>query len=1485
MFRCLCFSVSVASLIVAATMAMPRYAPAASGAAAAGEPVALEPGGLEQRWSVPGRTGQQVRLTAGQTLEVSVHVEQPSRLPDNARLTCAWKLVTADDPALAPRGPDGAAAGAHAAAARAPDAFGIYTAPTANWSKLLHALDADLFLVYRAPVAGVYELTVSPEEGSVKLFNGPRWRESGTAPQSRPVPDSVNWPAGAAVDVTVRLRPMIVAGEEAARMSIEAEPNDTPEQAQLLALPAGDDEISMHVIGSSDDIEYFDNGQVGASGDDWFRIDYRGTEKRLLTACLSIPDQQVAAQIRAYRIDPVAGPAGLRPAVPGQLLPVIVYDEGRNENERSHQQSEQHRIAINRWVEPGQSYFLRVEANAPGYELEVRVVRPAPFEDPRRAVRQALYDHIGQVDSWLTNRPRGASVERRIRDSGNLLGTNCMSCHTQSGVWGPAIPFTLGYAPQNRMLWRHLINTCYQSLRPTNELKDAANNTSLAPYDLGDGPAGTRVAGHAVVELERYMTPRRLQSMQARRVANFVLQSGDPGGVNAAGPGANVGQAVVFNYTGEILWTAWKASGEARFFHALEDRARRMLDLEPKFNDDLNHRVEFLCRYFPPAAEYQAAVERYAATEQTDDKKRSEVVAAATALSARIAAQVAADVARIRAIQLEGGGWSFDPGTAAAGAKGDAAGLQGWTVTDLAADPSPTATALIALHAAGAGVDDPAIKRGVAALLKMQHPTGYWKIKSETGFVATSYSMHALSRLFPATPQPPVTPADIPAGAGLPAELRRVRDLANAQDPKFTAQLVEAARHPSPLVRFVACVGLGYIYPEAGVKPLVENLGHPSKMVREAAHWGLRETLIDDRGWDDLFAAADSRDDATREAAVRALVMKVDGVLPQSAVSWDRLTGLLARALNDDPHPGVRAWATRAAWQWWIWNPPVREAINKAWVKLLLRDEPQTIVENAIRYQSHALFIANGHAANATSTHQYRELATLFADLQAALNEAQAHDAPRARRLMDRLVAIAATFYSQRGGDGGPGQLGYATPGAADLFGDVVLSRLGEIEQQPAGDQRELLVRLTLESAANIKHRKLQERLVEYSLNGPEELRSIAAASISDPRQASLVAVPEQLEPMYKQLLRGANDPARRSTLSDPVLKMYRVQWIIPELREQRDKILPYLVPEMDTYREPAEVAAMTDVPARQAAERAADAAWYLAEGLGKAISENKDLHIDALLEAFPEQAQNGAEARFWLRTVPWVLSFQRKLPEVQKNDKTVLPLDAYEAVRTRALRLFLTQLKQPADRRNREEAVKLANETSLRRNPEVLSALGELVKFEPDKATVERVKNVLSQTQGNFDRDLAAAVRKEPVQRFPDGALPADFIEDVTYFRDYVQPEMSRVLRGDERSCLICHGEPGRVPSMELHRPDEVGYLPVDKLLANYRILQDRVNVRDVEKSKLLRKPLNVQTGEEDGHQGGRRYQPTDEGYQILRKWALNQTQIQAKYKAVTTP
>jgi hypothetical protein len=1413
---------------------------------------------------IPGPSRSSIQLAVGQTVEISCRIVAPSQLPANARVSVEWRLL---DSAKMPLYAEGAGA------EREATGLEIYTDPTANWSKLLHALDADVYLVYRAPVAGSYELVIRPEEGPITLFDGDRWREKGQVDELLRSPTKVVWPKDVRAKIDIVVRSLDLSPQADLGLIVEYEPNDTPEQAVPIPLRETDEDYTLHVVGGSDDIEYFDNGKVGASGDDWYRIDFGDREERLLTACLSIPDQQVAARIRCYVLS--ADQAEKRA---GKLLPLTrEYSGGKNTNERVHQQTEPHRIAINRKLKPNNVYFLRVEANSPGYELELRIVRPSPYSDPRRAIRQAMYDHIGQVDSWLVNRPRAVSVERRIRDTGNLLGTGCMSCHTQAGVWGPAIPLAFGYRPQNIQLMRHLVNTCYQSMRPTNQLIDAANNASLAPLDLGDGPAGTRVAGHAAVAYERYRPPSKLHSFQAIRAANNILQTADPSGVNAAGPGANVGRGVVLNYAAEVVESAWRATGDPKYFRALEDKARSVMLMKPKFTDDLAHRVELLSRYFPK--DYIRLAAEVAKKEREAPQETSRVPydtaptssQDATALWQQIQQQIIQDLDRLEAIQNDDGSWGFSPGKP--NKEGD-----GWRIVDQSqGEPSPTALALIALEAGGLDRDHPVIADGVKALLAMQKSTGYWKGSSLTGFVSTGYAMNALARLYPTEP-PSYFRDDFESKTAetLLETIRRVRDLSVTEQSEFLPMMLEAAKHSSPLVRYWAMIALGSVHTDACVAPLVRSFSDRTKMVREAAHWGLRQTLIDDRGWTQVLAATESPDDYTREVAMRALVMRVDGVLPVSNLSWSDLTDTLAAGMNDDPHPAVRAWAMRAAWNWWYWNPPVRHAINQAWLELLTRPETDALVENAIRYQSHALFVVNGHHANASNTHQYKELGALFTLLNDVYERTAASENEKRKRLTGRLVGIAATYYSTAGGDGGPGQMGYATPAANELFGQAFMEYFQEMEQggEPVTTET-TIVQVALEGSANISHKQLQQKLINYSLKGPENLRTIAASSVSDPRSAQLVAVPEMIEPLVQQIYRGAMDPPRRPQLSDPIIKMFgRVRWSVPDNVEQQQEILGYLIPKLNEYYSQPQIEAITDTARRDEIVRKMSADRYLSEQLGDVLGRNPDLHFETVLEFFPDQVENPLQARFWLPSVPWILTYDQPLPELgvvtQSHDD-----DSLAVYRERALRLFLQLLTLDAERKTRELAVNMAQATELRRHPEVIAALRTMLEFDKNPTVGRKIRNIMSQQ--DLIAQLTAAVKREqplrvPIDQSGNVSLPAEFVEDFRFFRDYVTPEMNRPQRADERSCFSCHGVPDRVPPLTLKKPNKVGYLSVTNLLSNYRLLQDRIDFDDFERSKLLRKPLNIQTGNEDGHQGGLRYRPIDPGYLVLRTWVANQ-------------
>src|SRR5215831_6779915 len=175
-----------------------------------------------------GRWEKRLALQRGETFELSVGLPTPSSLPRHGRVGVRWTLVEAEKTG-------GAMPTQSSLLARQPDAFGIYTKPTADWKKVLHALDSDLYLVYRAPVAGLYALEIAPITDEATVFEGSRWREDGAAPQAVTFPRETPWPAAKSVPLTVTINPVELNAET--DMGVEAEPNDIPEMAQEIALP------------------------------------------------------------------------------------------------------------------------------------------------------------------------------------------------------------------------------------------------------------------------------------------------------------------------------------------------------------------------------------------------------------------------------------------------------------------------------------------------------------------------------------------------------------------------------------------------------------------------------------------------------------------------------------------------------------------------------------------------------------------------------------------------------------------------------------------------------------------------------------------------------------------------------------------------------------------------------------------------------------------------------------------------------------------------------------------------------------------------------------------------------------------------------------------------------------------------------------------------------------------------------------------------
>jgi hypothetical protein len=255
---------------------------------------------LERKILLPAPWQQTLSLTEDQVVELSVRIPQPSQLPRHGRVGVSWSLV---EEASDPEAKGAKAATPVSFASRKADAFEIMTHPTANWEKTLHALDPDAYVVYRPPVSGEYRLKVAPIVEGPTPFEGPRWRETGKAPSAVTFPRVTPWPKGSAVQVSISLQPLELGEAGAQALEVETEPNDTPEMAQPISLPSGEGIQRLLISAGADDIEYFDNGKVGQSGDDWFQFTSEGTEPRLLTCNLAIPDQTLAARLRLYTLD------------------------------------------------------------------------------------------------------------------------------------------------------------------------------------------------------------------------------------------------------------------------------------------------------------------------------------------------------------------------------------------------------------------------------------------------------------------------------------------------------------------------------------------------------------------------------------------------------------------------------------------------------------------------------------------------------------------------------------------------------------------------------------------------------------------------------------------------------------------------------------------------------------------------------------------------------------------------------------------------------------------------------------------------------------------------------------------------------------------------------------------------------------------------------------------------------------------------------
>ena len=294
--------------------------------------IAVAAPAVSERFTFDGSWSRSWELTEGQAIELQVRLEQPSALPANARIEAVW-----DGPDLQASAWDG-------------DRRERGVESTADWAKVLHALDPDVHTVYRAPQAGTYTLRLETVTDRAQPL-GEIPHDTGLAPVTTPLP--ARTPSVSDIAISIELRP--------SRLSLTVrwcwKPSPITRRSRRPPCGFQDalDEQVLYVIGGADELEYYNNARVGMTPDDWYRIEYKGSEPKFLSANLQVvgtgserqnPFLQGGSAERGgtpragcsnsydfANFNPIPYVHPPATVVPGPV-PVYTYEEGRALNER-----------------------------------------------------------------------------------------------------------------------------------------------------------------------------------------------------------------------------------------------------------------------------------------------------------------------------------------------------------------------------------------------------------------------------------------------------------------------------------------------------------------------------------------------------------------------------------------------------------------------------------------------------------------------------------------------------------------------------------------------------------------------------------------------------------------------------------------------------------------------------------------------------------------------------------------------------------------------------------------------------------------------------------------------------------------------------------------------------------------------------------------------------------------------------------------------
>jgi hypothetical protein len=1211
--------------------------------------------------------------------------------------------------------------------------------------------------------------------------------------------------------------------------NVEAEPNDTWQDANEF-------QLGKTMFATADDIPYIAplnadttkykrgyeqtpeyNDRLPEGGADWFKFNFTEDTPKLVHFEIDLLERDnIPVDVSVFTIennqakpyekgaDPVTPPHEVQ-ALPGNKFTTRVLTKG--------------------------TYYVKVEARHPAYQLRTYVYDLPPYTNPvqaeaaRKAVRAGMDFIVSAGDSWHANTPRHGGIVNRVSNNHNET-MGCVACHaTHFPLRAELTAKQNGYAINKRAAVQFLTERFYNTTRPFYGHPEASWTRVIS--------ASANVLSRMAALLNIYETEvtGERHTEYLKGVVNY-LKLYYKGRTYLPPDETNGNTPLVSAY--EVAMYSWKAFDEYAKQAGDKESLEYRYQVRKLIEQDRHKNLIDLC--------YQTQAMTMIDREGYADK-------------------IKRNAERLLSLQRADGQWSmlFEP--------------------DSASVEFQTGHSLYTLALAGYKPDHPQIKKAVAYLLARQQEWGGWFDPRQsyenfrTPFRETQFAVMALSQLYPAANKQkgwnaatPEKLSDDPYVA-----LEQMGDVWIKPSKEIVSEIINATKSDELMIRRLAAIAWGRVIDDSINSPY-DILQDNSKVVQLAGAWVLRQAASKTEGRDYWFRfllsenkligdtgryeRGENHPERARWAATRIYAQHFAKLTDNGDVG-NALIGRLR-----DPSPSIRQQAAKSLAQWFYWTK---------------KDDFRWMIVDAtiayIRYETHPwvrrnLIEALYSMSDENVRYLYNNWIALLAtpeDRERAKQGHRNHSLQMAKRIAAALengnalqregLLQAITEFHLRAG-------GYAGGGRYTRIGN-------DVENVQFYDDGAKLMEKALVPLIKSDNLKLHKQAI------------VAANTVRDQALDSLpLLVLEQLNDGNAEVRSAAQETYRllpltvQSQNKQAAIGILKALLASPYPAAQTAGLERLKVFSNDEARAEKLDAAVRDFALKAERQVAPAALLSLAEFPHLASDIELQARVTSALQATDEGLQRAA-ANLAMNKAEWraAPSIQAALNSLLQNKdaakrRLVLGLvtDATAAHADLSLPKLVAEACSDTNDQVRAAALSAARRApSLLKNAAVKAGLAKLVV---DKnASLQEQAVAFVQGQGDAYLDGATAIAKATANVGKAATTNLDY----DFFVRRVMPLLAAKGR-DGNACVDCHYNH---TVLKLNIPDAAGQWTETQMRENFTSALRVVDRTIPENSLLLRKPVG--NAEVEGtlgakkipHGGGQRWTGTDDAaYRTILEW-----------------